>query len=67
MTTIVDKWKVTLCRSPYKDNVSYWHTDKQSAHERAYTLAELHRCTVSVINASRHIYVHASAWYARKS
>jgi len=61
------EWKVTLCREPFLRNTTWQHKDRPSAETRAYHLAELHSCTVSKINATKRIYVHASAYYARKS
>jgi len=62
-----DKWKVSLIRAPYLANIGYWYNDKPTALSHAYELAEQHRhCTVSVISATHHIYIHASAWYSRK-
>jgi len=61
-----NEWLVTLVRSPWLHNVTYRHPTKALASQRAYTLAELHHCTVSVIGASHRIWVHASAYYAKK-
>lgn len=63
----MNEWTVILVRQPFMENVRYKFTDKYNATERAYSLARLHpKCTVSVIAASRRIWVHASAFYARK-
>ena len=61
-----DTWTVILCRQPWLHNVTYKHPTKAQACTRAYTLAELHSCKVTVADASHRIYVHASAYYARK-
>jgi hypothetical protein len=61
-----NEWKVTLCREPFLRNTTWQHKDKPSAMIRAYNLQMIHNCTVSVINASKRIYVHAAAYYARK-
>jgi hypothetical protein len=58
-----DKWTTILVREPYMPNAR-WIDDKPRAFERAYSLAELHHCVVAPINASRHIYVFAKAYYA---
>jgi hypothetical protein len=64
----MNEWRVILVRQPFHDNVVWKAKDRPSAEQRAYALTELHgRCSASVIGASKRIWVHATAWYARKS
>lgn len=60
---MTNTWKVILIRQPFLTNTT-WVDEKRRAFERAYSLAELHGCNISVLNASQRIYVFAKAYYA---
>lgn len=57
---------VILYRAPAKENVTYEHKDMKGAARRAYTLADLHHCQVTIDAELGIFHVHAAATYNRK-